>query len=375
MNKSYRIIPCYSGDVSGVCSALYELGGMVVIHDPSGCNSTYNTHDETRWYKQDSLIFISGLKERDAIMGNDEKFINDIIAAAQVHYPKFIAICSSPIPYINGTDFKGICKLVEERTGIPTFFVETNGMHDYSVGAGEALKQIALRFTNPHVAPIPHSVNILGMTPLDYNYDETIDSLYKWLNRNGWKVNSCWAMRSSLEELALAGRASVNLVVSASGYAVAEVLREKFGTPFVCGVPIVHFEQNLLSALDEAAISGISSVPYANRQNRKMRDVVLIGDPVVMGSVAAAVSNKFGDTCTVICPLEANENLLGSADHFVVGEEEAEAYLKHATVVAADPLYRPICNPLAKFYNLPHQAFSGRCTWKNRFNIFEVDIK
>ena len=35
----------YTADVSGVCSALYELGGMVVIHDPSGCNSTYNTHD------------------------------------------------------------------------------------------------------------------------------------------------------------------------------------------------------------------------------------------------------------------------------------------------------------------------------------------
>ena len=55
MRQSYRIIPVYTADVSGVCSALYELGGMVVIHDPSGCNSTYNTHDEIRWYNQDSL--------------------------------------------------------------------------------------------------------------------------------------------------------------------------------------------------------------------------------------------------------------------------------------------------------------------------------
>ena len=68
----------YTADVSGVCSALYELGGMVVIHDPSGCNSTYNTHDEPRWYDMDSLIFISGLSQMDAIMGNDDKFINDI---------------------------------------------------------------------------------------------------------------------------------------------------------------------------------------------------------------------------------------------------------------------------------------------------------
>ena len=76
MRQSYRIIPIYTADVSGVCSALYELGGMTVMHDPSGCNSTYNTHDEIRWYDQDSLIFISGLTEIDAIMGNDRKFID-----------------------------------------------------------------------------------------------------------------------------------------------------------------------------------------------------------------------------------------------------------------------------------------------------------
>lgn len=40
-----------------------SLAGMTVMHDPSGCNSTYNTHDEIRWYDQDSLIYISGLTE------------------------------------------------------------------------------------------------------------------------------------------------------------------------------------------------------------------------------------------------------------------------------------------------------------------------
>ena len=89
MRQSYKIIPVYTADVSGVCSALYELGGMVVMHDPSGCNSTYNTHDEIRWYDQDSLIYISGLTEIDAVMGNDAKFIHDIGARieAKVYCP------------------------------------------------------------------------------------------------------------------------------------------------------------------------------------------------------------------------------------------------------------------------------------------------
>ena len=98
MRQAYRILPVYTGDVSGVCSALYELGGMTVMHDPSGCNSTYNTHDETRWYDRDSLIFLSGLCEPDAIMGNDEKFIDDVVGAAQLYARSSrSAILRSPI--------------------------------------------------------------------------------------------------------------------------------------------------------------------------------------------------------------------------------------------------------------------------------------
>ena len=113
-------IPVYTADVSGVCSALYELGGMTVMHDPSGCNSTYNTHDELRWYDQDSLIFISGLTEIDAVMGNDRKFIDDIEHAARELHPKFIALAGSPIPFMNGTDFPAIARVIEAETGIFT---------------------------------------------------------------------------------------------------------------------------------------------------------------------------------------------------------------------------------------------------------------
>ena len=133
----------YTADVSGVCSALYELGGMVVIHDPSGCNSTYNTHDEPRWYEMDSLIFISGLSQMDAIMGNDDKFIHDIVRAAKELQPRFIALVRTPIPLMTGTDFEGISRVIEKQTGIPVFYFPTSGMHTYVKGAGMAMETIA----------------------------------------------------------------------------------------------------------------------------------------------------------------------------------------------------------------------------------------
>ena len=99
MKSNYaKIISCYAADTAGVCSALFELGGMTVVHDASGCNSTYATHDEPRWFNSESMVYISALTEMDMVCGNDEKLIGDVVRAARELQPEFIALCNSPIP-------------------------------------------------------------------------------------------------------------------------------------------------------------------------------------------------------------------------------------------------------------------------------------
>ena len=127
MKNVSTIIPCYAADTSGVCSALYELGGMTVVHDASGCNSTYSTHDEPRWYDRRSMIYISALTELDAVMGNDEKLIVDIVSAAKDQQPAFIALCGSPMPMMTGFDYRAVAEDIGHRTGITCFGLETNG--------------------------------------------------------------------------------------------------------------------------------------------------------------------------------------------------------------------------------------------------------
>ena len=362
MRQSYRIIPIYTADVSGVCSALYELGGMTVMHDPSGCNSTYNTHDEIRWYDQDSLIYISGLTEIDAIMGNDEKFLNDIKETANELHPKFIALAGSPIPYMNGTDFPALAQVLEEETGIPAFSVPTNGMHDYIYGAGIALEEIARRFTGKNTGNIQkHTVNLLGVTPLDFGPYSHVDVLKENLKACGWTVLSTWAMGDELEAFMQAGEAEVNLVVSSVGLRAAKVLEEKFGTPYVIGTPIGSYTKQIVKALNEK-----EKMPYLKDRMQKFQKagskkrVTLIGEPVIMESLAAGIEEKYNCHAEVLCPLEKTEGLLTAEDRWVCGEEEMEEALKNAEIIVADPLYRPICPKTSEFYELPHIAFSGR---------------
>ena len=404
MRQAYRIIPIYTADVSGVCSALYELGGMTVMHDPSGCNSTYNTHDEIRWYDQDSLIFISGLTDIDAIMGNDEKFLRDIEDVAEELKPKFIALASSPIPFMNGTDFPGLARALTAETGIPAFSVPTSGMHDYVYGAGLALSEIARHFTGA-AEKRKRKLNLLGVTPLDFGPQPMVDAMKRRLEKYGWEILSTWAMGDTLEDLSHAGEAEVNLVVSSVGIPAANVLREKFGTPFLVGTPVEGYEDEISDALEKAAespceafedkkensteksgaqISGEQEelwkvipdqVIYLRKKDSPLSgfiptpDITLIGEPVTMGSLAAVIEQKYRKKVQLLCSLEITEGLLRQEDEVIRGEEAMEEKLKTARIIVADPLYRPICPESATFYEMPHIAFSGRIYLKNLYNF------
>ena len=360
MNRTNRILPVYAGDVSGAASALFELGGMVVIHDPSGCNSTYNTHDETRWYDQDSLIFITGLTERDAILGNDDKLVNDVVDAALELRPNFVALCNSPIPFISGTDFAALCRLIERRCGIPCFYVRTNGMHDYTVGAGNAFAELAKRFVK--AADVrANTLNILGATPLDYCNKGDVDELIAFAEDAGFEVVSCWAMGSTLHQLAQAAQASVNLVVSTTGLNVAKVLRERFGTPYVVGTSVGLFAARLARALRDCAESGECAWPCKDARLPSTDGALcVVGEPVKAGSQAAVLQELEGMPARVVCPLEASSELLQSGDAKVFGEDEAERALAQAKMVVADAMYGPVCPPSARLEPWPHFAFSGR---------------
>lgn len=377
MKNVSKIIPCYAADTSGVCSALYELGGMTVVHDASGCNSTYSTHDEPRWYDMRSKIYISALTELDAIMGNDEKLISDAVSAAADQNPEFIAVCGSPMPMMTGVDFDAIAMEIENRSGIRTFALHTNGTRSYIEGASEAFLSIVREYVCECEKSKGLGVNILGATPLDLSVNGSVESIKRLLSDSGFEVISCLAMGSGLCDIRRAAQARVNLVVSYSGYAAAEYMYRSFGIPYVCGVPAGKiFSAKLIGALKAAAESGECAFPTAGRAFEKA-DAVVIGESVYAASIAAEISASQGKTAAVISPLPTDGRILAKGDLCISAEEDIECELAKGgyKTIIADPLYRYISPKNAGFIGLPHFAFSGRCFAKNIPNLIDTDFK
>ena len=357
-------ISIYSADTFGVCSALYELGGLCVMHDASGCNSTYNTHDEPRWYDFDSMVYISGISEMEAIMGDDQKFIDDIIYTAKELNPKFIALAGTPIPTMIGTDFKAIANIIEKETNIPTFGFDTTGMHSYISGAYKSFEALAKRFLkrNDNESRAEKSrVNILGATPLDFSINKSVESIVDLLKENDFEVISTWAMGSSLDDIKNAGNADINLVISYSGLGAAKYMYEKFNIPYVVGTPFgKDFAKKIVKDLKEVVITKENKISYINRKIDKNPEITVIGESIMSESLAYAISTEKNKTVNVISTLETDKNLLLEGDKLKIYEDDIEKELKNSKIIIADPLYRPICPLDSNFISLPHEGFSGQ---------------
>ena len=372
-------ISIYSADAFGVCSALYELGGLCVMHDASGCNSTYNTHDEPRWYDFDSMVYISGLSEMEAIMGDDQKFIDDIVYTAKELSPNFIAMAGTPIPTMIGTDFKAIANIIEKETNIPTFGFDTTGMHSYVSGAYKAFEALAKRFLkrNDKESRVEKKesidkesreakntiikVNILGATPLDFSINKSIEAMVDLLKENNFEVISTWAMGSSLEYIKNAGDADVNLVVSYSGMGAAKYMYENLNIPYVIGTPFgKEFANKVIEDLKEVKSTKENKISYSNREIDKDAEITIVGESIMSESLAYAISKEKNKTVNVISSLETDEKLLLEGDKIAIFEDDIEKCLKNSKTIIADPLFRPICPLDSNFISLPHEAFSGR---------------
>lgn len=433
----------YTADVSGVCSALYELGGMTVIHDPSGCNSTYSTHDEPRWFDTDSLMFVSGLDEMTAVLGDDNVLIDDVTHAVRDLKPRFVTLCSGSIPHIIAFDCKGVANLLEKRTGVPILPVATTGNRSYVAGVGAALTEWVKRFADSSESPYrvgssgspdcsantlesaagpeSFSVNLLGVTPLDFSINGNVDAMRKVFEDAGISVNCCTAMGESFDSLRHIFRASVNVVVSSCGRRLARYMEQTAGIPYVEGTPIGVYgaarlpelaieahekkwasSENALEGASGSALTGSGDGasgsagketaarpgslrmllakkkgdsegiclwkgnPAHERWDVPDGQILIIGEEIFAQSLAAAI-NQLAPDCRHGLQAFA---VWPDVDHGFPEDVLAELIRKSRYIIG-DPLYRTIPHDSKQniFVDFPHEAYSGRI-FRDRIPVF-----
>lgn len=361
MGKLCVKLPPFSPDYSGVCSAIFDLNCVAVVHDASGCTGNYTGYDEPRWYGSKTAIFCSGLREIDAILGDDEKMIQKVLDAAESLHPELIVLIGSPVPMVIGTDMKGIAADIEARTGIPCLGFDTTGTRYYSDGIAQACLALMERFTQTPERKIPNGVNLLGLTPLDFGSGAASD-LKADLAQNGLELVSSFCDGLTMEAVQKAAQASLNLVVSQSGLRPARYLEKRFGIPFLVQIPIgKSAQENWLEAVHSCLNGQKSLVPHTTGKDA---EILVLGDEILCRSLQLGLKADFGLTADCGClfgtePELPGANILNLEDEQKI--EEAVNCGKYRQIIG-DPMLRMLIHPETEvdFFDLPSYCISSK---------------
>ncbi|TQS84298.1 nitrogenase component 1 [Candidatus Methanomassiliicoccus intestinalis] len=362
-------LPGFAADFSGAASLLSPMGGLVVIHGPSGCMGNYTGFDEPGWFRHPGMVFSSLMRENEAILGLDDYIISKTIRACEKHNPPFVALIGSPVPALIGTDYEGIAAEIEDRTGIPTVGINTTGFDSYSKGMEKTLAVLGNRFLSDAIEKIPNLVNILGYNNLDYCGDDDLFCLRKILESNGFKIN-CITGRSGIEVFAQIPRAEFNIVTSASALGFAKKLKKLYDTPFTTQLPIGTTEIKETFSSSEKQSDSEQCVKNGKK-------FLIIGDQIIAGSLRSYLEEEYCCRGYVFTFFEFDRTLGRPEDRRLLDEAEMYSLFEKESydVIIADPLFKRFVNGSESYIELPHPAVSSRLYWNSYVGIFSHQIK
>lgn len=376
MSKLCITLPPFAPDYSGAASALFDMGGMIIIHDASGCTGNYTGFDEPRWFGSVSAVFCSGLRHMDAVLGNDDKFIKRIIKAAESLKPKFIAVLGSPVPMVVGADFNGIASEIQALTGIPAMGIDTTGLAYYGKGIKEAGIAVIKKFVSNDqgIVTKPGTVNLIGVTPLDFYINSNKDDFVKLFEENGIKVSACYFMGMSVEDLQESVSASLNVAVSQAGIGIARYMEKKYGIPYIAGTPMGDGE-NLIKNV-ECALKG-NYQPYEPETNEAK--TLIVGEQIISNSIREYLQKRrcYGPVC-VASLYDTDAGQKAEGDITVRDELHLRKLLNSGRfhTVVADPLVKQLIKrDDITFYPFAHVALSSKLHWKEYRRFLSRETK
>lgn len=227
MHTSIKLINSIKG-VSSLIIGTQECAtySRMVVKNP------YGKHGELHWmYVLDSNEVVFGC--RDGLI--------DALIEMDKHGAKAIMIIVTCVPELIGEDIESVIYEIQESISAKLMFVMVGHFkcNGYPSGIWKSLKAFASIMDEKEV--LSNRINILSENK---NFLNT--PLIKEIIKSDIDINHL-GMTSSLEDFMEAPRALLNIVLTSSELPLAQEMKVKFGTPYVCLHNIYSIEE-----IDEA---------------------------------------------------------------------------------------------------------------------------
>lgn len=231
----------------------------VLLNGPTGCKFYHAAVSDDQLIRQDEFdpmnyeepccfgqprVPCTYLDKRDYVYGSKDKLLDVIRFLARSQSFELLAIVNSPGASLIGDDLEAIA--AQALPGVPVVTVESPGYsRQIWEGHHAACRALAEALVPARKEPAAHPgrrrVNLLGATIFHRYYEGDLAELRRLLALCGVEAGCCLCCECTVEEIRRLPEAELNLVLDpVYGLAVAEYLRERCGTPYLCaeGLPI-----------------------------------------------------------------------------------------------------------------------------------------
>lgn len=216
-----------SSDLQRAFSLLRTIRGLgIVVHGPAGCAAALQAGEgfAAPWV-------VSGIDERDSIMGGDRRLRAAILALAAAHRLSAIAVVTSPVVAINNDDIDSVRLELADELGIPVIPVLTDGFRT-KVAAGGYDTAVHALLKHLPAPPQPASENRVSLLAIAESAED-VAHLRSLLAEAGVSATAV-PRYGHIDDISCAGQArlSVSLDPDESNYA-GEALRSLYGVDYL----------------------------------------------------------------------------------------------------------------------------------------------
>ena len=262
-----------------------------------------------------------------------------------------------------GTDFKGMAQEIEASLDIPAVGAATTGLRYYNKGIYDITVELLKKFAKQKKETIVNSINIIGMTPLDFHTVGNDRDFIRLFEENGIQVLSCYYMGLTIEKIQQSVAASLNVVVSHAGLEVAQYMEKKYGIPYIAVTPIGDGADAVKRV--KAALNGNLMESYKPQKGEAK--TAIIGEHLISCAMRQYLQEHCGyGAIDVLSLFDVVPEQMAEDDVAVKNELELRQLLnsgKYQTVIA-DPLVQQLIKADdVEFYGFPHVAVSSKVHW------------
>lgn len=274
-----RYLPVPS-DRMGIIWSLLNISDSVVLeYGPAG-----TTHYSMGLYgglgiRFQNRLFTTHINEDDVVMGDVTRLEEAILEIDKNYEPKVIFVVASSVTAVIGTDIKGVCRYMQQEVKAKLLPIEQSGFNgDYSTGVSEIYKVLVKNLLVENRVKHDDSYNILGASAWHYRIASDLWEVENLL-KEGFNLtcNARLCCNTSVEEIEQMSGVKLNIVLSCEGLPAAELLKERYGIPYVYTVPYGY--QGTIDFLEAVGeVLNIAADPMLiMRLNMKKKALAMLG--------------------------------------------------------------------------------------------------